>query len=48
MLTGWHGDGDFVECTMEKHLAKFLKFAECQAKILGKEANFCYSGNLLC
>ena len=30
MLTGWHGDGDFAECTMEKHSAKFLKFAECQ------------------
>ena len=32
MLTGWHGDGDFAECTTEKHSAKFLKFAECQAQ----------------
>ena len=27
-----HGDGDFAECTTEKHSAKFLKFAECQAQ----------------
>ena len=33
MLTGWHGDDDFAECTTKKHSAKFLKFAECQAKL---------------
>ena len=30
MLTGWHGDDDFAECTTKKHSAKFLNFAECQ------------------
>jgi len=30
MVMGWHGDGDFTECTTEKHSAKFLKVAECQ------------------
>ena len=32
MITRWHGDGDFAECTMKKHSVKFLKFAECQAQ----------------
>ena len=30
MVTGWHGDGDFAECTTEKHSAKVVKVAECQ------------------
>ena len=41
MLTGWHGDGDFAECTTEKHSEKFLKFAECKPKTLGKVYKLC-------
>ena len=29
MLTGWHGDGNFAECTTKKHTIKFLKVAKC-------------------
>ena len=32
MLTRWHSDADFAECTTEKHSVKFLKFTECKRK----------------
>ena len=38
MLTGWHGDVDFAECTTEKHSAKFSQV--CRVSGLKHSAKF--------
>ena len=34
MLMGWHGDGDFAECTTKKHSTKFLKYGSTSDRLV--------------